>query len=203
MALKSVKSIILNSLIMFRQKLLSDTPVENDYKHALSLAGAYNLKQSIFPVGSIYLSIKNTNPGTFFGGTWDLLPANYVLKTITSGYGGINSKAGNTGGPNDNTSGGPSNNTSGSTTLTAAQSGMPAHNLDTMKGRYVNIGAGSYVGTWFGDSGSAVSINVSKGVNASQGHTHTLSNHTHSLKNHTHPAGMPANISVYAWTRVA
>ena len=37
----SVKNIVKNALTTFRQKLLSDTPVENDSAHALSLAGAY------------------------------------------------------------------------------------------------------------------------------------------------------------------
>ena len=187
-----------------------------------ALYEAYNSLNSsvidnIYPVGSLYMSINPTLPEALSTGrTWQLLSGGYVLKTIETGTGGETTNATATGGPSNNTSGTPSNNTSGtpsnntsgSTTLTAAQSGMPAHNLDSMKGKYVNIGSGTYAGTWFGDSGNAVSINVSKGVNASQGHTHTLSNHTHSLNNHTHTlsshthtTGMPANIGVYIWKR--
>ena len=29
-----------------------------------------NFLKTIYPVGAIYLSVKNTNPGTLFGGTW-------------------------------------------------------------------------------------------------------------------------------------
>lgn len=53
------------------------------------------------------------------GRTWTLLSGNYVLKTIASGTAGTTSNAAATGGPSDN-------NTS-SVTLTAAQSGCPAH----------------------------------------------------------------------------
>lgn len=67
---------------------------------------------SIYPVGSLYMSINNTMPSFLTQGrTWELLSGNYVLKTISSGTGGQTSNAGNT----------------GSTTLTAAQSGVPAH----------------------------------------------------------------------------
>lgn len=67
---------------------------------------------SIYPVGSLYMSINNTMPSFLTKGkTWELLSGNYVLKTISSGTGGQTSNAENT----------------GSTTLTAAQSGVPAH----------------------------------------------------------------------------
>lgn len=210
MALKSVKSIILNSLITFRQKLLSDTPVKNDYKHALSLAGAYNLKQSIFPVGSIYLSINNTNPSTFLGGTWELLPANYVLKTITSGNGGVTSNAGNT----------------GSTTLTAAQSGCPSHGHGFTQPAYKTEGAGGHSHSVkyrdhasSGAGGPTIhslmnwssSETTSYATNSVANHSHTVtrttngsvssSTATNATQGHNHSAGMPANISVYAWKR--
>lgn len=66
---------------------------------------------AIYPIGSIYMSVNATSPNVLFGGTWEQLPGNYVLKSIDSGAGGQVSNASET----------------GSTTLTAAQSGTPAH----------------------------------------------------------------------------
>ena len=42
----------------------------------------------IYPVGSVYMSITNTSPASFLGGTWAALPAGYALWTATSGAGG-------------------------------------------------------------------------------------------------------------------
>lgn len=46
------------------------------------------------PVGSIYLSLNNTNPSTYFGGTWELIKDRFLL-----GAGGSYS-SGSTGGSN-------------------------------------------------------------------------------------------------------
>lgn len=33
------------------------------------------------PIGSIFLSVNNTNPSNYFGGTWEALPQDYYLIT--------------------------------------------------------------------------------------------------------------------------
>ena len=60
----------------------------------------------IYPVGSIYISYNNTNPGTLFGGTWENYGNGRVLKGINSGTAGT---------------------TGGSSTVTLSMSNIPAH----------------------------------------------------------------------------
>ena len=46
----------------------------------------------VYPVGSIYISVNNTNPGTLFGGTWEQINDRFLLAC------GSTYEAGSTGG---------------------------------------------------------------------------------------------------------
>lgn len=109
--------------------------------------------EKIYPIGSIYLSLNDTNPSILFGfGTWQALAAGYALWTSTdpSAYGNT-ANASNT----------------GSTTLTAAQSGLPAHthgftnpkipnHVHTMAHTHDSVRSGRAVGYNYGDITSGV-----------------------------------------------
>lgn len=47
-----------------------------------------DLLNKVYPVGSIYMSITNTSPASFLGGSWSKIGAGYALWTATSGAGG-------------------------------------------------------------------------------------------------------------------
>ena len=51
-----------------------------------------NIFDLIYPVGSIYISVNNTDPGTLFGGTWDRIKDTFLLSA------GDTYAAGSTGG---------------------------------------------------------------------------------------------------------
>lgn len=67
--------------------------------------GIYN---RVYPIGSIYMSVNSTDPSELFGGTWEQLEDTFLLAA------GQNHAAGDTGGEER-------------VTLTADESGMPAH----------------------------------------------------------------------------
>ena len=69
--------------------ITSVTPV---FKTLAPLAGTADL---IYPVGSIYMSTRGTNPGELFGGTWQEIPGVFLLGR-SSGY-----PAGSSGGASD------------------------------------------------------------------------------------------------------
>ena len=83
---------------------------KGDAGDPISLLAAY-------PVGSIYMSVNSTDPGTLFGGTWERITGKFLLAATDNGSSGADQAAGNTGGAHE-------------VTLTSAQSGVPAHAHD-------------------------------------------------------------------------
>lgn len=149
---------------------------------------------SVYPIGSIYISVNNVNPSTLWTNTtwvaWgsgkvpigvDANDTDFATVEQTGGAksnsvtpSGTVSKPTFTG--SSVTSGTPSNNTSGSTTLTINQ--IPSHTHT-----YTRPNTGKI---WEGNSTESVVKTVSTGITTGgtgggQGHTHTLSSHTHSV----------------------
>lgn len=73
-----------------------------------------NMMGSIYPVGSIYLTMSyNFNPSSVFGGTWSRVSGGYFLMSTTTKNSGIT--------------------TGGSNTMTLSTNNMPAHTHTTMQ----------------------------------------------------------------------
>lgn len=55
--------------------------IDSKYKELSDLINAVKgeLLDATYPVGSIYMSVNKTDPGTLFGGTWEKLPAGRCL----------------------------------------------------------------------------------------------------------------------------
>ena len=181
----------------------------------------------MFPVGAVYITAGNTNPGTFLGGTWTQIAQGRTLMGVGT-LGSDTYAAGETGG-------------AARVTLTTAE--MPAHNhggnTGTNSADHVHIGTTSSSGThnhlvtnnaqvWGGGANgqqgylSNNSNNTIHKSDASQSrrnestdagsHSHTFttggvsSNHTHAIpsqgSNAAHENRTPY-LAVYFWQRTA
>lgn len=190
----------------------SSNPVQNKIVK-VALDGKANtshthneLWEKVYPVGAIYLSTVNTSPATLFGGKWEQITSGYLragtsYTTKTDG---------------SNTATGAASGNTGSTTLTAAQSGVPAH------AHTVNHSHNIYFTTIKPSSGSNYSVTLLDGTQTapSQLNNYTgatasysgntgnntgasaSSGHTHTLNSHTHPINLNY-VQVYMWKRTA
>ena len=174
---------------------------------------------TIYPVGSIYVSVNNTNPATLFGGTWTQIKDTFLLSA------GSSYTAGNTGGSATVTlTEGqlPSHTHSGGTT---SEAGEHTHTRGTMNitGEFSYKGFGDDITNpyvtgafgWYrgndteganGDRGSIIltfdAANSWTGSTSSEGsHTHTVTlSNTGSGQSHNN---MPPYLVVYMWKRTA
>lgn len=116
------------------------------------------LLNSIYPIGSIYMSINSTNPSTLFGGTWTRLPKGKFLYNIDS----------------DSASWGNGNSTGTTTnshTLTVDQMPSHTHTVD----KYYNTATGGYY--VYGSNGTGSKLTNDNGINATgggKGHSHNI-----------------------------
>lgn len=109
---------------------------------------------SVYPVGSIYMSVAATSPATLFGGTWEQLKDRFLI-----GAGGSYS-AGATGGATAHT-------------LTVAE--MPSHN-HSFTGSAVTSGGISANHAHTGTSGNPSANHTHSGPNHSHGFTRNSNN---------------------------
>ena len=102
----------------------------------------------VYPVGSIYTSTNNTNPGTLFGGTWIAFGSGKTLVGVSTGETEFNTVE-KTGGAktfnNSHTHTIPGHtHTTGNHTLTIAE--MPSHTHEYTTGRWIET---EPAGKWY------------------------------------------------------
>lgn len=182
------------------------TPVNADNLNKMDegIANAVNL---IYPVGSIYMSVNNTNPASLFGGTWEQIKDRFLLSAGNSYANG---------------------STGGSATHTIAVGNLPAHthtysNATAVQGHTLTIDeipkhthnlrsnqtAGGPYATPVFDFNQGHSSNDSNAVlsaGGGQAHSHGLTKataNTSSTGSGTALNTMPPYLAVYMWKRIS
>lgn len=131
-----------------------------------------------YPIGSIFLSVTNMNPATYFGGTWVQIQDRFLLCA------GSTYSAGNTGGSATH------KHTTSGHTLTVDE--IPSHNH-------------SMVNTNSGGSGSQYTVTVQYGKGFGW-NLYTLNaggGKSHSHGDTGNASSLPPYLVVYAWKRTA
>ena len=144
-----------------------------------------NIFDLIYPVGSIYMNVNSTNPGTLFGGTWEQIQGRFLLG-VSSSY--------------------PAGSQGGEATHTLTTSEIPLHNhdigqdgntskilptqiavADSSQSEYVTTLEGGQSGYYKSSVTWGGSI-VTRGQTSPHGQAHN---------------NMPPYLSVYIWKRTA
>lgn len=145
-------------------------------------AGTNFVLDNVYPIGSIYMNVNSTNPGTLFGGTWEQIQGRFLLG-MSSSY-----PAGSQGGE-------------ASHTLTTEEMPSHTHNPANQAGYYgfiTNSQKAFTVGDMGVQSGSgryypyaSAAFDISR---------NTLTGTTGGGKSHNN---MPPYLSIYIWKRTA
>ena len=164
-----------------------------------------NTLKKIYPVGSIYISMNDTNPSTLFGGTWERLPSGRTLLET-----GTNA-SGTTGG--SSTASFTPAGTVGDTTLSENQ--MPSHrhrllgqwgvnpnitessNRYAPSGKYAQVNGNLEALTYPDVNAYWISSSVISQAGNSQPHTHTFTGNQETIDT------VPPYITVYMYKRTA
>jgi hypothetical protein len=154
---------------------IMNVSVEGSVTHILNL---------VYPVGSIYTSFKNTEPGILFGGVWEPIVDRFLYCAHSSGEVGGSSKITIANLPAHN---------HGSSGLTTNSTGAHTHRL---WGYGNTLGSGS-TGWRFGANGYSWASGITESSGA---HSHTISGNTASTGNGSDY--MPPYITVFEWKRI-
>lgn len=66
---------------------LADFDFKTRFRNGIELktpGGIKSFLDAVYPVGSIYMSVKSTNPGTLFGGTWAAIAGKFLIGVGTN-----------------------------------------------------------------------------------------------------------------------
>lgn len=157
--------------------------------------------KTMYPVGSIYMSVNNTNPSTYFGGTWVAWGAGRVPVGINTADGNFNTVE-KTGGAATValTAAQMPAHTHGVGTLKEASAGAHTHNLKNQKAAWGVDGAGNRVMV---DATSGYTALTNKATASAGAHTHTLSGATASTGSGSAHSNLQPYIVCYMWKRTA
>lgn len=179
------------------------------------LAKIDNLLNNIYPVGSIYMSVNSTNPGTLFGGTWTQIQDTFLLAA------GSTYTAGGTGGSDKHTHTYAHTHTTPATTtdshtLTVTEIPSHEHQIKQRQQWYsadvvVNSGSGT-IYSWKSSTGGTTSASYKYGGNdvgatgGDGGHTHgqvATTTDSQSTSTTSSESNLPPYLAVYVWKRTA
>ena len=200
---------------------LTDAEIDEIFNEATS--GVEEL-DSIYPVGSVYISINHTNPGTIFGGTWERFGNGKVLVGVDENDTDF-STVEQSGGEKEHvlttaempshshTSGTLSANSVGghthSVSATAADNGDHYHHMNQIwssgaggSNAYV-LSSGRSAGWRNTGNAGTHGHSVSGTAQSNGGHSHTISGASDSTGNGKSHNNLQPYITVYMWLRTA
>ncbi|NBJ64226.1 pilus assembly protein [bacterium c-19] len=155
---------------------------------------------ALYPVGSIYMSVKNTNPSTYFGGTWVAWGTGRVPV-------GVNT---------NDTNFATVEKTGGASTVTLTTAQIPSHTH--AKGTLATASAGGHTHdlknqktSWGTSGGNRVLIDATSGYSAvsnktttsAGSHSHTISGSTAATGSGSAHSNLQPYITCYMWKRTA
>lgn len=157
--------------------------------------------KTMYPVGSIYMSVNATNPSAYFGGTWVAWGSGRVPVGINTSDSNFNTVE-KTGGAATValTAAQMPAHTHAKGTLATASAGAHTHNLQNQKAPWGVDGAGNRVMV---DATSGYTAVTNKATTSAGAHTHTISGSTASTGSGSAHSNLQPYIVCYMWKRTA